>query len=147
MYKKCKMILFISIFLFAIMSAVFLILPLGNELPNGTSSISIITGVLFWGGFIMGCVMQFVLMIQYRKLVGIGKGQKTEKMGLISFFKNKIATIFDLLFVISLISLIVEKIWTDMTLYVCFVSLSLLIFSFIMHCILNGKIFRYIFKK
>lgn len=147
MSKENRVIFYISIFLFAIMAFSFTLLAFEKDGGNHTFLISNISGVMFWVGLIIGCTMQIILIKKYRKAISRNKRHKSEKIGLISFFKNKIAIIFDILFIISIIGFIVEIVFTDMTPYICYITLSLLIFSFIMHCILNGKIFRYIFKK
>lgn len=106
-------------------------------------------GILFWGGLIIGVALQIVLETR-RKALFARYDVKRESMqkarnGLISFGSNHLALIADILMVVSVIATILVFVLTKGAGYLCYVSLSVLVFSFCMHCILNGRI--YIFVK
>lgn len=136
--SKGKVFLLLSMISFFIMSATFLVMPLiQTDIDSGNNFYNIIIGIVFWITLIFGIISLFLA----RKNIN---GIKDEKkgIGLIRFFQNKIATIFDVLLMISIIGLIVMTIATDGTLYICYILFSAVTFSFIMHCILNGKMFN-----
>lgn len=137
--SKGKVFLFLSIISFFIMSATFLVMPLIKiDIDSSENIYNILIGIVFWITLILGIINLFLS----RKNIQIKDMKKG--IGLIRFFQNKIAVIFDVLLIISIIGLIILTLATDGTLYICYIFFSLVIFSFIMHCILNGKIFNYL---
>ncbi len=144
--NKSKILLLLSVICFLLMSVDFLIMPIGNNIEKNMRWFEILTGILFWLPLIAGVVLQIIISFDYRK--NINKDVTDNKLfGAISFFKNKIAVIFDVLSVISLVVLIVMLIFTSATSYFCYILISLFAFSFCMHCILNGKIYNSLFSK
>ncbi len=144
--NKSKILLLLSVICFLLMSVDFLIMPIGNNIEKNMRWFEILTGILFWLPLIAGVVLQIIISFDYRK--NINKDVIDNKLfGAISFFKNKIAVIFDVLSVISLVVLIVMLIFTSATSYFCYILISLFAFSFCMHCILNGKIYNSLFSK
>lgn len=139
--KKCKTLLLSSIICFLLMSASFLIMPIGNKLESNVRLFDVFTGCLFWLPLIAGIVLQIIMSV-------INKDNTDKKRcGAISFFKNKIAAIFDILTIISLIVFVAMIIFTSATSYFCYVLIAIFAFSFSMHCILNGKIYNNLFCK
>lgn len=129
-------------------SVSFLLMPLGSETPTESiSAYTMVAGLMFWISIIMGIVTQCVLAYRRRDWYAIHrirKARSTQKIGLLSFFKNFYAIIADVVATISLIGLVISMIVTQGTGYVCYVFVSLFVFSFSMHCILNGKVFYHI---
>lgn len=144
--KKDFIWLGVSIVGFAILSVSFLLMPVESNVV-----ISKIAGVMFWLGLVIGIVFQ-VLLARQRK-IGITKNRvqrlsnQRMKPGILSLFKNPIAVVFDLLMAIGLVGLISSMILTKGMGYICYVFISITVFSFSMHCIFNGRIYFYISNK
>lgn len=69
---------------------------------------------------------------------------KYSQPGVISFFKNCEASIVDVVLFISAV-LVVVLVWTRIkTAWVIMTGISILFLSFNLHCILNGKNYRYL---
>lgn len=136
--SKGSFFLLLSMISFFIMSATFLVMPLiQTDIDSGNNAYSIIIGITFWLTLVFGIISLFLARKNIQGIENIKKG-----IGLIKFFQNKIAAIFDILLIISIIGLIILTIITDGTLYICYIFFSTVTFSFIMHCILNGNIFN-----
>lgn len=141
----------LSIFFFLMFAVSFLLMPLGSETPTeNISAYTMVAGLVFWISIIMGIVTQCVLAHRRRSwyvIHRIRKVRATQKVGLISFFKNSYAIVADVVTILSLIGLVIAMIATQGTGYVCYVLVSLFVFSFSMHCILNGKVFYHIINQ
>lgn len=143
--NKSKLLLLVSVACFLLMSVDFLIMPIGNNVEKNMRWFEVLTGILFWLPLIIGAILQVVLSLNYKKN---NKNMIDNKQfGAISFFKNKIAAVFDVISIISLITFIAMLIFTSATSYFCYILISLFVFSFCMHCVLNGKIFNSLFTK
>lgn len=138
--SKEKNFEWISIISFLIMSSSFMLMAISqNEMQDDISQI-IVIGISFWIPFILGVIMQIILYICYKK-----RKRKVERTGFWCFFKNKIAIIFDIMFIISVVALIVVLLLTNGVGFICYVSLSAVVFSFCMHCIFNGRVYHTLF--
>lgn len=144
--KKDFMWLSISIAGFAILSVSFLLMPVESN-----AVISKIAGVMFWFGLVIGIMFQ-VILARHRK-TGMTKNRiqrlanQRIKLGIFSLFKNPMAIVFDLLMAIGLVGLISSMILTKGMGYICYVFISITVFSLSMHCIFNGRIYLYISNK
>ena len=132
-----RILLGISVGSFLLMSASFLLMPI--------ESITIIPGLLFWIGLVLGITLQIVLEMRRRAFfksysVNRGKMQKP-KNGLLSFGSNALAIIADRSMVISFVAMILAFVFTKGYGYICYVFIAITIFSFCMHCVLNGRIY------
>ncbi len=144
--KNGLILLFVSIGSFFLMSASFLLMPIDLE-AKGLQNYSSAIGIMFWVFLLLGIVTQFILgrmrknwFIRNR----IRRFQFRSKVGLISFAQNLPACIADGIFVISLIGLIISVVATNGIGYACYIFMALLVFSFCMHCILNGKVYYFL---
>lgn len=119
------------------MSASFLLMPI--------ESINILPGLLFWLGLGFGIALQIVLEIRRRAFFK-AYAVKREKMqkpknGLLSFGSNATAIIADRSMVISIVTMILAFVFTKGYGYICYVFIATTVFSFCMHCVLNGRIY------
>jgi len=121
-------------------SGSFLIMPLASAWSLGGNNILIlITGLWFWLTAILAGVT-FLLINRKRKALTIdNKGNP----GIICFCMNPWAKIADFAFGASLLGLTVTVIFAMQT-YFIFILSSLSVFSFLMHCVLNGKNFKFL---
>lgn len=144
--KKEFLWLYISIGSFFLMACSFLLMPINFETTN-LQFMSYCVGIMFWVFLILGIVSQIILAKQRKNWFirnRIRRFRTKSKSGVIAFLQNLPATIADLTLVISVIALIVSIVLTNAMGYACYIFMALLIFSFCMHCILNGKIYYYL---
>lgn len=132
-----RLLLGISVGSFLLMSISFLLMPI--------ESINILPGLLFWLGLGLGIALQIVLEIRRRAFfkayaVKRGKMQKP-KIGLLSFGSNAAAIIADRSMVISIVAMILAFVFTKGYGFICYVFIATTVFSFCMHCVLNGRIY------
>ena len=108
--SKGKAFLLLSMIAFFIMSATFLVMPLiQTNIDSGSNAYNIIIGIIFWLTLIFGMISLFLARKNINGIKEIKRG-----IGLIKFFQNKIAAIFDILLIISIIGLIILTIATDL---------------------------------
>lgn len=132
-----RILLGISVGCFLLMSASFLLMPI--------ESITIIPGLLFWVGLILGIGLQIVLEVRRRAFFK-SYAVKREKMqkprnGLLTFGSNTAAMIIDRAMILSFVAMVLTFILTKGYGYVCYVFIATTILAFCMHCILNGRIY------
>lgn len=132
-----RMLLGISVICFLLMSISFLLMPI--------ESISILPGVLFWIGLVAGIGLQIALEVRRRAFFK-SYAVKREKMqkpknGLLSFGSNSLAIIADRFMIVSFAVMILAFVITKGYGYICYVFIATTIFSFCMHCVLNGRIY------
>ena len=141
----------VSVFFFLMLSISFLLMPIeGGNPEKSLSGYGLAAGAMFWLSIIMMIVTQSVLARRRKSWCTahrIRKSKMPQKIGLISFFKNGYAIIADVVTVISLAGFIIAMFATQGTGYICYVFASLFVFSFSMHCVLNGKVYYYIVNK
>lgn len=142
------LLLWISIISFLMMSATFLLMPLDSMIPFfGKGFVTVAIGICFWTFFLIGIAVQIILTYRrkaWHKAHRINVRRSSARVGIIAFFTNIPASAADIIMVISLIGFTVSLFITNASGYVCYVFLSVLSFSFCMHCILNGKIYHHI---
>ena len=144
--KKNLMLLYISIGSFFLMSVSFLLMPI-DFATKGMEVLNFMIGIMFWVFLLLGIITQVILgrvrkswFIRNR----IRRFQSTGKIGLISFVQNLPACISDGVLVLSIIGLIISVVITNGIGYACYIFLSMTVFSFCMHCILNGKVYYFL---
>ena len=103
----------------------------------------VIASIVFWVMLIIGIAAQIMLYIIMRESIKSDFTTKKRKIGLICCFSNRYAAVADLLMIVSAVILTVSFIFTDASNYFNYIILSVFVFSFSMHCILNGRKFYY----
>lgn len=147
--KQVDLILLgVSIFFFFSLAVSFTLMSIESETPlEHISIVEIIVGLMFWISLIMGIVTQCILARRRKKwyaLHGVRKNGLSQRVGIISFFKNIYATVADITTIISFIGLVIALTVTHGIGHVCYVLISVFVFFFSMHCILNGKNYYYV---
>lgn len=142
--RKIKLCLYV-IFL-VVMSVSFVFMPFGVKMADESMTLTYISGTMFWIGF-LGTIATAVCITYSRcRSKDFNKEYPNQKqLGLIHFFKNKPASVCDILMLVSLVGFIIACIWVETTI-LPYIFLSILIFSFGMHCMLNGSNYIYINK-
>lgn len=134
--EKEKFIL-LQLLFFLVSSIDVLFIPLGSYGDTTAKKVlAVVIGIIFWLFLAAGVAMNFVIKARF------GKDYFEGRFGLISFFKNKYAIIMDILMIITLI-FSVYVISTKTSSYLGLIAISLFLFSFESHCVLNGKYFNF----
>ncbi len=142
--RQRRGMLFIYIAFMLVLSASIVLMPFGVEMAEKTMAVTYISGALFWGGLAGAVTMAAIITCSRCRSDEFGKLYPNHKrLGLIHFFGNIPAVICDILMFISLVGFIITNVLMGTTIWP-FIFLSLLIFSFGMHCMLNGSNYVYI---
>ena len=132
-----QILLAISVGSFLLMSVSFLLMPV--------KALKMMPGILFWSGLLLGIVTQIILEIRRRAFFKFykvrRKNMQRPRNGLLSFCSNRAAILADAALVVSLLAAVLAFVLTKGYGYVCYVFIAATVFSFCMHCILNGRIF------
>lgn len=111
------------------------------------SGISLLAGLLFWVPLLLGVLAQTVVGIRgsnWRKARKHRTGHR--KIGLFSFFSNRIGTVFDIAFLVSGVLFGASRLISKNSGFFSYFSLTFLVFFFETHCIFNGKNYNYIMQ-
>ena len=140
--RQKKFILFI-VFLF-FLSASIALMPFGTAWREKSMVPLIVAGALFWIGLIGTIGMAVRINMSRRASRNFREAYPDfRKLGLIHFFQNKPAIVFDIALFASLIWFIVAKL-LNLSDGMQFAAMALIVFAFGMHCMLNGINYIYI---
>lgn len=145
--KKDSLLFRISCVMFGVSALSVLLSFLGDYKGSGAAVFfAVLTGVLFWGCLIIGIVF-LIIVNSHRKSnqrIKSNVRYQSRRVGVISFFSNRIATVFDItmviFFVLFMISMFVPVISQSVTL----VLFAFLLCSVYMHSMFNGVNYKYI---
>lgn len=148
MLQRTTYLLKVSIGCIILSSLAFACIPLCSSAESSFGkACSIIIACVFWGGLILGQVF-FWRANEGRKSIQQrafkSRRLKNASIGLVTFGTSKEAKICDITFVISLFASIAFNFFKVRLNWLVIFSLAVLILSFNLHCILNGKTYRYI---
>lgn len=138
-----KKFYFYIVFLFLLSLSV-AIMPCVSYISERMRFWSVINGILFWSG--VAGVIFFALNINKSRCSDTNYNKKyAEKMtpGIVLFFQNEYAKIADIMMFISITGIVITLVFTKNNI-VIFIMFSAFIFSFGMHCMLNGINYTYI---
>lgn len=141
--QRKKMLYLYSIFLLVLAISI-AFMPVSSVVKEHINILLYCTGASFWIG-IIGTIFMAV-KINYCRKVHIQFNEqniKLKQFGLFHFFQNKKAMIADILLLVSIIGIVINKIMIK-NIFVLFIFSSELLYSFGMHCMLNGINYKYI---
>ena len=140
--RQRKFLLFVA-FLFALSAAVIL-MPVGVGFKETSIVPLIVAGALFWIGLI-GTIWTAISINVSRRASSTFNElyPNLRRFGLIHFFQNRPAMLVDIALFASIIMLIVFKL-LGMSNTWLFVAIALIVFTFGMHCMLNGINYIYV---
>lgn len=139
-----KILLFTSIMFMFLFSASFLLMPIASQRSlEGKSIVLLINGLWFWITGIIALILYMIINQNRKKQLRNINDIENTKSGIIQFFSNSWAKAVDCLFLVSLIGLIIFIIILPQS-YFVFIFAFISVFTFLMHCVLNGKNFKYI---
>lgn len=129
---------------FSAVSSLSVLLIIINVEESKKLIVSIIASILFWLGLIAEQVLVWSANKQRKKLEQSFGYKEQGLPGIVSFFKTKTGKTADLIFAVSTVTYIILLVgnWGENT--VQYVFLFLMFLSFRLHCIANGKNYRYI---
>lgn len=141
--KKAKKFFWISFACEVIFSATFLWMPFIRENKFG----QMITGITFWLFLICGYV--FIVIANYfRKSYDLKMKQEglstKQRIGLLNFFSNLPAKIFDTVLIVVLLLVFIISFTGLKDTYLPYPLLSLLLLSINAHCMFNGRVYIFI---
>ena len=142
--QQRKRMLYLYIAFLAVLSVSMFIMPFGIKMADKSMIMTYISGIMFWIGLLGTIAMAVYITRSRHRSQGFAKAHPNHKrLGLIHFFQNMPAFVCDILMFVSLIGFIITRIWVGTTIWP-FIFLSILIFTFGMHCMLNGSNYIYI---
>ena len=142
--QQRKRMLYLYATFLAVLSVSIFIMPFGIKLADKSMILTYISGIMFWIGLLGTIAMAVHITLSRRRSKGFEQIYPNHKrLGLIHFFQNMPAFICDILMFVSLVGFVITRIWVGTSIWP-FIFLSILIFSFGMHCMLNGSNYIYI---
>ena len=142
-YRARKRKLVLYVFFLALLSFSFVLMPIGQNMKEQSYIPMLSAGVLFWIGALGLLIVIININHSRRKSEGFKENYPNlRQFGLISFFKNAPAAIADVLMLVSIMGEIV-LFFTDLY-YLKFIGAAVIVFSFGMHCMLNGINYIYV---
>lgn len=141
--KKVKILFWSSFACEAVVSATFLWMPFIGENRIG----QVTTGIIFWLFLICGYVCMGIANY-FRKAYN----PKTQwvalnikrRIGLLHFFSNIPAAIFDMVFIVTLLIAVVTAFTKLKETYLPYLLISLILLSLNAHCMFNGRIYIFV---
>ena len=141
LYRKHRSFLMISVLFSCFSSAAILAIPYG--IKKDADWVSIAISVVFWSGLILEQVFFWMANATLKKMLPAIQLRYRPKIGLISLFATGKGSIADIMFAVALIAFLILTIsGIGKEIGQC-ITLFLLVLSFRLHCILNGKNFWY----
>ena len=131
-------ILYLSIIGYFVMSASILLMPLGFDYSGKIRPAMYVFGILFWLGLLTGIAGMIAFSRSVRKTYKADRKVR-RRPGIITFMSNRIAFIFDAIFALSAVMVIVSLFTRNLLGYFNYIILCVFVFSLCMHCIFNGK--------
>ncbi len=143
-YKSFSLNITISLVYSLISSLAILPIMFLGEDEFKNQIIKIIFPVIFWLCTVFELVFIITANSIRKELESYPENKKFKRrIGVISFFSNKLAANVDLIFIVSLIVFLVMSIFGLGEKVVQYVLMFILILTFRVHCTLNGKNYRY----
>lgn len=140
-FNKLKKQEFISVFTFVLSSVSFMLFYFVDYQKNNfAKALGYLLPAIFWLDLIIAVIMQILISSKLKMKI------TKNRIGVVSFFQNRYAAIFDGLMIVSFIITVILLIKHTNS-FIVFFIISLFVISFEMHCILNGKYFNTIFLK
>ena len=144
--RSGKVLFILSIISFFISSATILFMPYGSFEQDGNADLAYTLAIIFWAFLLLGIVLSLIITKQRRKDI-LSAITDTGGIVLLRFFKNKIATVFDVLLIASILTLIVSLfVIRTLPSWLTLVSTFTTVFFLQMHAVLNSKNYEWLCK-
>jgi len=145
--RSGKVLFILSIVSFLISSATILFMSYGSFEQDGNVNLAYALAITFWTFLLLGIVLSLIISKQRRRDI---LSAITDSGGIVflRFFKNKPATVFDVLLIAGIIYLVVSLlIIRTLPSLLTLASTFTTVFSLEMHVLLNGKNYEWLYKK
>lgn len=129
-------------------SIALLLIPICEiDITGKPNALSIVVAATFWLGLLLSQI--FIWLCNSKRKKGMRKEKKKDllskgKPGIITFNRNMVALVMDLLMIISAICIAILVITGSNNSWFIMISVSIFFLSFNLHCYWNGKNYRYI---
>lgn len=137
----------VSIVCFFVTAITVFCLPLGNGIENSHKMIRNIIGLLFWLGIIVGALVFGLIWFMIKNRKEYQNIKLKCKPAYKSYFQKPITIISDSVFVSSLILTILGNFIFSFNDVIQILLMFVLLFTFFIHFIFGGRVFRYIIMK
>lgn len=143
--KQVFVLFWLSVIFLFLMSATILLMPAGAE-AGGNCSASI--GLTFWISAAAGYLLLFLVNVKRKNMMQKSENTvpKDDKPGVLVFFSNIPALTADIMLFSSFLIFIILRFTELKNMYISYIFLFLLIFSLNMHCVFNGRIYKFVTK-
>lgn len=146
-YRQKQEMLWWYIVSLVFLSLSLIFMPIVSELKSSTKIPMLANGALFWLSLIFTVCAAIRINSSRQKCADFNeKYKKLKKLGLVHFFQNKQAIVIDVIMFFSLTASVLSQIYV-WKLIIQFLFVSIFVFSFGMHCMLNGINYIYIKHK
>lgn len=106
---------------------------------------AVLTGVLFYGGLIFGIVFLILVNLGRKRAAKTADGKiKESGVGVLRFFSNRTAIVFDVAMVVLFILTVLSAVNEDIRERFTIVLASFLLMTVYMHSMFNGMNYKYI---
>ena len=143
-YRKRQVMFFLYVFFLAVLTASIVIMPFAVQTREKSMALIYVAGSLFWIG-VIGIAVMLIIISRARRadIVFRAKYPDLRRFGPICFFRNLPAIIADVVMILSAVAIVVVCL-TVRSVNVRFAVIALFVFSFGMHCMLNGVNYIYV---
>lgn len=146
-YQQDRLWLCLWICCYLLLSVSILLMAADATSARPDTALIWLPGILFWLSLLGSIAIYVVLACRRRRWYQNSQARRGRFMrgiGIISFFKNRYAMVADVSMMASLCALVVSFWLTNGHGWVAYLCTAWFLFSFSMHCVLNGKIFYYV---
>ena len=129
-----------------LMSLSFLLMVPQEQSRQAMDLMTILAGLCFWLPFLAGLALQLKLWAQCRKHYKTHRqpGKPAKRVGVICFFRNPVATVWDIVMFVAVAALVISLLATNGSGAICFLFFSITMFAFCGHCVYNGRSYFFI---
>lgn len=144
--KVTALFYWLSAVFYLLNAAMLLVMPFVPLFPIAANrKYTLIVGLTFWITLalaIAAIVLAIISRRKFKKANPKAYNASDCRWGVITFFSNVIAIIFDLMFVVAAFALCIMLMLGRFKGYFAFVVLFMLVLSLSMHCLFNGRVFK-----
>lgn len=144
--RKIKHLFWLSILCFVLMAATFLIMPIASSTATYSDRRALfLVGADFWISALVGYIMVAIANCERRWFLTHKTGDDVRmdcRCGLLTFFSNTIATVFDSILFTSIGVAIITVFTEWKNTFLPYILLFLIILSLNLHAMFNGRIYK-----
>ncbi len=142
LFRKRKQLMWLYVFFLALLTVSIFLMPVSN-IKDDSVVILYLSSATFWIGLV-GTIYSAIKINHSRRVYSkFNDIAWNRQIGLINFFRNKPAIVFDIIMFVSLVGFVVSEVYIK-NLIVTFIFFALFVFCFGMHCMLNGINYKYL---